>query len=259
MFLNNTKISNNTLPEVFGKFFSDKVSNLTNNLIINDNVYNGNRKIDSQNEFFMSGTEILDVLSSIKLKNCEGFDRIPQRILVEGAESLIQPLTTLFRKIYSQKTIPEQWLISKIVPIHKKGAKNQIDNYRPIANLCSTSKIFERLILKRIQTLELVNNADLTGKQQHGFKKSKSTTTLALQLQSLIARALDDDNYVLMASLDLSAAFDVVNINLLMKRLRILDFADDNYTLTWSKSKLSTITLMEEKIEIIKNGSLIQD
>ena len=240
MFLNNTKISNNTLPEVFGKFFSDKVSNLTNNLIINDNVYNGNRKIDSQNEFFMSGTEILDVLSSIKLKNCEGFDRIPQRILVEGAESLIQPLTTLFRKIYSQKTIPEQWLISKIVPIHKKGAKNQIDNYRPIANLCSTSKIFERLILKRIQTLELVNNADLTGKQQHGFKKSKSTTTLALQLQSLIARALDDDNYVLMASLDLSAAFDVVNIGLLMKRLRILGLPDDILSLIeiWLKNRV---------------------
>ena len=67
------------------------------------------------------------------------------------------------------------------------------------------------MILKRIQTIELNFNVDLISKQQHG--KSKSNTTLALQLQSLIARALDNDNYLLMASLDLSTAFDVVNID----------------------------------------------
>ena len=43
------------------------------------------------------------------------------------------------------------------------------------------------------------NGVNLTGKQQHGFKKNKSTTTLGLRLQSLIARALDESNYVLMA------------------------------------------------------------
>ena len=43
----------------------------------------------------------------------------------------------------------------------------------------------------------------------------KSTTTLGLRLQSLIARALDENNYVLMASVDLGSAFDVVNIKLL--------------------------------------------
>ena len=93
--------------------------------------------------------------------------------------------------------------------------------------MCSTSKIFEKLILKRIQAIEIFHNVDLTGKQQQGFKKCKSTSTLALQLQSLIARALDEDNYVLMVSVDLSAAFDVVNIDLLMKRLRILGLPDD--------------------------------
>ena len=36
-----------------------------------------------------------------------------------------------------------------MVPIYKKGNKKDIENYRPIANLCSTSKIFEKLILKR--------------------------------------------------------------------------------------------------------------
>ena len=49
-----------------------------------------------------------------------------------------------------------------------------MENYRPIANLCCISKIFEKLILKQIRYLEETNNLDLTGKQQHGFKKIKA-------------------------------------------------------------------------------------
>jgi hypothetical protein len=66
------------------------------------------------------------------------------------------------------------------------------------------------------------SESDITGKQQHGFKKGCSTLSLGLEIQSLIARALDEDNYAIMASLDLSAAFDVVNISLLMKKFQII-------------------------------------
>ena len=54
------------------------------------------------------------------------------------------------------------------------GINNPYENYRPIANLCSSSKIFEKLILKQIQYLENKNKLDLTGKRQHGFKKTKA-------------------------------------------------------------------------------------
>ena len=178
MFLNQTKIPIKSLPTAFGDYFSDKVSSITSNLQINNNIYNGSNKITAENTHFMSSTDISNVMSSIRVKNCEGFDRIPQRILVDGADVLVHPLTNLFNKIYSQKKIPEQWLVSKVIPIHKKGPRNDIKNYRPIANLCSTSKIFERLILKRIQTLEIENNIDITGKQQHGFKKKKKAQRL---------------------------------------------------------------------------------
>ena len=147
----------------------------------------------------------------------EGFDRISQRVLADGAELLVTPLSTIFQKNYEQKKIPEQWSVSKVIPLHNKGPKNQIENYRPISNLCSTSKVFEKLILKRLLEINSIYNGDITGKHQHGFKKQKSTSTLTLQLQSLIARALDKDNYVIMGILDLSAAFDMVNMDLLLK------------------------------------------
>ena len=92
-----------------------------------------------------------------------------------------------------------------------------MENYRPIANLCSASKIFEKLILRRINEIQDENQEDITRNGQHGFKRNRSTLTLSLELQSIIARALDNDDFVLVASLDLSSAFDVVNVGLLLK------------------------------------------
>ena len=110
-------------------------------------------------------------------------DRIPQRILKDGNEWLKYPLSFLFDQIYRTKQLPEQWLIAKITPIFKKGNPTHIENYRPISNLCSCSKIFEKLILLRIRKLEAFNNLDLTGKPQHGFKAKHSTTTACMTLQ----------------------------------------------------------------------------
>ena len=92
--------------------------------------------------------------------------------------------------------------------------------------------MFQKLILKRIFNIEKSQGIDITGKEQHGFKRNKSTTTLSLQIQSLISRALDEDKHVLMASIDLSAAFDVVNIDLLLERLRIVGLPVDVVELT---------------------------
>ena len=65
----------------------------------------------------MDPVTIKEIMQSLKLKNSEGYDRIPQRIIVDGAEHLITAYPGLFNRIYSQVRVPEQWLISKT--IHK--------------------------------------------------------------------------------------------------------------------------------------------
>ena len=123
--------------------------------------------------------------------------------------------------------------------IHKKGDRSVVENYRPVANLCSVSKIFEKLILKKINELEIINGVSVGGKQQHGFMKNKSTVTAGLILQSLIARALDHDCYVALAGIDLSAAFDVVDVKLLITRLKIMGLRSDVVELVkiWLKER----------------------
>ncbi len=63
-----------------------------------------------------------------------------------------------------------------------------------------------------VTSLELTNNVS---------NRKRSTTTLVLKLQSMIARAIEEDNFVLVVSLDLNSTFDVFNVLLLLKTLKL--------------------------------------
>ena len=170
---NNVKIPDTNVPDTVAVFFDNKVRRLVMDSIIDPSIYNGRKKITVNDCFFMGRDAILDCVASLKIKNAEGYDRVPQRIIKDGINHLIVPLTVLFKLIYETNEIPDQWKIAKVTPIPKKGSKNDLTNYRPISTLCSMSKIFEKLILKRITELESSFQIDLTGVQQHGFKKKQ--------------------------------------------------------------------------------------
>ena len=164
-------------------------------------------------------------MAEIKAKNSYGYNNIPMRVLKDGAAQLAEPYCKLMRMIYQSKEIPEQWKVARIIPLHKKDTKNNFGNYRPISNLCMPSKIFEKCILKCIQAL--ADEGNLFTNRQHGFRRGRSTITAARILQMEIAKAIDDDKYVAVASLDLSAALNMVNIDLLLMRLSIMGLPAD--------------------------------
>ena len=64
-------------------------------------------------------------------------------------------------------------------------------------------------------------------------------------MQSILARALNDDNYAIMAMLDLSSAFDVVNVELLLKRLEVMGLPRDIITLLseWLRNRYFYVSI----------------
>jgi hypothetical protein len=90
--------------------------------------------------------------------------------------------------------------MSKVVLIHKKGSKNNIKNSRLVANLCSATKIFDKLILKQINYLETENKLGFNRKQQHGFKKNKSNTTTCKKL--LVSKIYKSNYYLIVKTLE---------------------------------------------------------
>jgi hypothetical protein len=249
----------------FSKYFKSKISVLEESATIDEEIWNGEKIINSESVNFMTPERVEECLKNLKSKNCEGPDRLPLRILKDGATVLSRPLSVLFHKIYERKEIPEQWKVSKVIPLHKKGKKEDIENYRPISNLCSITKVFEKLILLRLEEIEKENGIDLTGYEQHGFKKKRSTITAGLTIQSIIAREMDTDCYVAMSSLDLTAAFDLVNLDLLLKRMRIMGIPEDLLQLLeiWLRQRSfyveasgQTSTILESDVGTIQ-GSIL--
>ena len=70
------------MSEEFATMFERKIKDMITSTSINANVYNGTRKINEQEKNFMSSTNIRTAILSLKLKNSEGYDRIPQKLLL---------------------------------------------------------------------------------------------------------------------------------------------------------------------------------
>ena len=122
------------------------------------------------------------------------------------------------RSILETTKYPDNWKLVDVKPLHKKGAKNIICNYRPVANLSRLSLSCERLLFKQLYNFI----APKINSSQHGFMKNRSTTSQLLLLLKLLHDSLDIGEEVFTLYLDFCKAFDKVNHYPLIEKLKIL-------------------------------------
>ena len=94
--------------------------------------------------------EIVDILKILKLGKAVGHDNISHHILKFTARSISKPLCILFNMSLQQSKFPNQWKLANVLPLFKKGNRDQASNYRPISLLSCVGKVFERVIFKHM-------------------------------------------------------------------------------------------------------------
>jgi len=94
--------------------------------------------------------EIEKTIKELKRKSSSGYDEITTRILKISSPYIVSPLTHICNRTLSTGTFPARLKYSEIKPISKKGDKTLITNYRPISLLPVFSKIFEKVLYKRL-------------------------------------------------------------------------------------------------------------
>ena len=92
----------------------------------------------------LSIEEVCHALQNIDPSKAHGPDGLPSRIPKECAHQLVPSLHYLFTKSLKMSQIPMEWKLANIIPIHKQGNKNHVENYRPISLLSIISKTLER-------------------------------------------------------------------------------------------------------------------
>ena len=94
-----------------------------------------------------------------------GPDGISRCILKNCAYNFTKPLTILFDLSFSMGQLPDDWKIANVVPIHKKGDKSDVNNYRPISLTSLVVKVMEICISD-----ELYDKCKhLISEKEHGF------------------------------------------------------------------------------------------
>ncbi len=96
--------------------------------------------------------EIYDIIGSLKNKISFGIDGISNTMLKELRNEIAAPLSILINKSLENGRIPNQLKIAKIQPLYKSKETNLLANYRPISILTSFSKVFEKVVYKRLIT-----------------------------------------------------------------------------------------------------------
>jgi len=194
---------------LFANFFQDKVTKLSRTKIENCRLKHPETPVT------ISKGEIIKALEKMRPKMSSGLDGIPQFLFKNHAETLVDHMSHIFNS-YAKFGIPTNLKTARVTAIHKKGCKKDVNNYRPVSNLSSLTKIYEKCILNKLNN-ELDN---MEGNHQHGFREGHSTETALLTIQSEISEVLDKKENAILYSVDLSAAFDLLRPDTLTNNLR---------------------------------------
>ena len=82
-------------------------------------------------------------------------------------------LAKLFNFFMRHGKYPQAMKISQVIPIHKKGPKDVVNNFRPIRLQNQINKVFENFLYKRINNY--FEKFDLLTMHQYGFRNKRST------------------------------------------------------------------------------------
>ena len=166
----------------------------------------------------MSHKFILSQLSGLKVNKSTGLDGIPPRILKDGAEFLAGPVGHIVNFSILSEAVPSSFKDARVLPLFKKGSRLDPSNYRPVSILNVLSKILERAV--HGQLVRYLEGGDLLSESQSGFRHGYSTDTCILGLTDYIRGEISKGRLVGMVLLDLQKAFDCVDHELLLLKLK---------------------------------------
>lgn len=167
--------------------------------------------------------EVMIAIKKLKPKKSRGFDGLPAFIFKGCSNSFKKPLSYIFNLILKTSTFPSKWKVAKVLPIPKSGMnKRKISGYRPISILSVPNKLFELIL-----THKILNHVKAGLSQcQHGFLPGKSTSTNLLHLMEFISEDFQNGYQTDVIYTDFAKAFDKVNHDVLLKKLRRFGFSE---------------------------------
>ena len=174
----------------------------------------------SDNESFNSKITVEEVIVAInKLNRCKasGIDGLINEYFIESKDIISGHICDIFNAIFDSGCFPEEWTKGIIIPLHKKGDKNDPNNYRGITLLSVFAKLFTSVLNNRIN--KYTETFSRIGDYQYGFRKSNSTVDAMFALQSIVQHYMFNNKRLYAGMIDMKKCFDGINRNALWFKL----------------------------------------
>lgn len=163
--------------------------------------------------------DVAMAINSLKWKSGAGPDEIPPFVVKKCIDFITWPIWLLYQKTFEQGRIPVALKLSRVVPVHKKGQKSDVTNYRVIAISSVIMKVFEIAVKDK---LNLIVEPKLSN-AQHGFRANRSVTTNLMNVSTYAHKAFISGEQVDIFYGDFKNAFDKVWHRKLVEKLSKFD------------------------------------
>lgn len=196
---NFTESVEETLDVLINKFYPDKNHSISNTDNLIDNI---------DDNIQINLIELQSVVNNFSNNKAPGIDEITADIIKNLPLNITCKLLSLYNGLIRIKYLPKIWKIGKVIPIPKPGSnKNKsAKDFRPITLLSLLSKIFEKILINRIE-LSLYVNKQIDDRQ-FGFCKQKSTIDALHNLRNFSQHNINKRKSIAIISFDISGAFD---------------------------------------------------
>ena len=242
------------LCETFASFFDQKINSIkaaiasklagnNSDALRADGAFNGEPLRDLQPP---TVEEVRKLISAMPSKSSP-IDSIPTSILKSCSDVFSLLITRLATLSFHEGSFPDSYKTASVTPLLKKKDSDRDDpaNFRPISNLHTISKLLERLVLSRI--MPHVENSPNFNRFQSAYRRGYSTESAILRMLNDVYCAADRKRRSMIVLLDLSAAFDTIDIDTLLRRLEHT-FGITGSALLWMK------TYLEDRTQFVRIG-----
>ena len=184
----------------------------------------------------LSVDEVCKLINSAEAKSCE-LDPIPSKLLKTNSRETAPAITEILNLLLKTGEFCKELKQALLHPhLKKHGLALAFPNYRPVSNLPYLSKIIEQAVCNQIT--EYTGKIGRAEQYQSAYKAAHSTETALLKVKMDILAAIDMKEGMCLILLDLSAAFDMVNHELLLNCLKFR-FGITDTVLKWLESYLT--------------------
>ena len=245
------------LSSFMNSYFKQKVEKLKAKTQVNlEKALDYTKKYKSKNnalfedEFAFKNVDLEHLLrhaNNLTNTNAMGVDEISTRVIKKFSRALLPSILHIVNLALTKSQYPSLWKTGIISPIPKRGDLSLPQNWRPIVLNTVVSKLLERVMNEQIMEFMTRNLLDPT--TQHAYRRGKSCQTALTDVDSFIQKARNEKKTVIMCLTDQSAAFNVLQKDVLVGKLKILGFSS-------SACELIDNNLTGRKTKCLVNGAM---